>query len=337
MLKTILYTSPFVPAEWIAAHGMRPCRILPDSIKAAGSVGAGVCPYAQAFIEAVCSDKEMEAVVLTTTCDQMRRASELITRSCDRPVFLMNVPATWQTSAAQDLYQSELRRLGAFLVRLGGATQTHDTLTCVMSEYDRARAALREARTRVSARGYAEAVAAFGKAGQPRYARCDQSAARQSAGPGAACVTPRGVPLALVGGALLACHFGLFDLIEQGGGTVVLDATASGERTVPAPFDPEGLARDPMEALAGAYFGSIPDAFRRPNAALYQWLQHKMAERGVRGILFHRYTWCDVWHGEAQRMKEWADLPFLVIDIGDDGKLDRRTATQIQAILETLQ
>ncbi len=324
-MKTVVYSCPFVPAEWLAAHGLQPSRILPRPISASGSPGAraGVCPYTWAFVQTVRSHPEAGAAVFTTTCDQMRRASEWI--GCDGrlQVFLMNVPSTWQTAAAHGLYVSELRRLGRFLVRLGGTEPSPDKLAEVMREYDAMRSALRAAAGRLTPRGYSEAIARFH---QERSVSLDRSEP----------TSPAGVPVALVGGPLLAHHLRIFDLVEKYGGTVVLDGTTSGERTLPAPFDRRALSDDPLRALADAYFGSIPDAFRRPNSRLYEWLRGEISRRGVRGIIFRSYTWCDTWHAEAQRMKEWSEVPVLTMTGGDDEHIDAHGASRIEAFLEML-
>ena len=60
---------------------------------------------------------DVSGLVLTTTCDQMRYVAAMLEQRGDRPVFLLNVPSTWQTPAARRLYLDELRRLGRFLVR----------------------------------------------------------------------------------------------------------------------------------------------------------------------------------------------------------------------------
>jgi benzoyl-CoA reductase/2-hydroxyglutaryl-CoA dehydratase subunit BcrC/BadD/HgdB len=90
--------------------------------------------------------------------------------------------------------------------------------------------------------------------------------------------------------------------------------------------------------LASAYFGGIQDASRRPNSGLYKWLKRKLTDRGVRGIIFHRYVWCDMWHAELQRLKDWTGLPVLDIDTTGDNETRRhRTENRIHAFLETLQ
>ena len=323
-MQTIVYNCPFVPVEWIRAHGMRPSRVLPSAPSDATFMGTGVCPYASAFAHAACSMGDADAIVVTTTCDQMRRISEWIDRETERPVFVINVPATWQTTTAHRLYASEVRRLGRFMVTLGGKAPTDDELVETMREYDTSRAALRDAGGELSPRQHSEAIARFHRDGTLDFP------AAPSPHVGA------DVPLALVGGPLLHHHFGIFDLIESGDGRVALDGTTSGERTMPARFGRRGLQDDPFGVLVDAYFGTIPDAFRRPNSQLYQWLKEAISDRGIRGIILRYYTWCDTWHVEAQRMKEWNEVPVLAVACGADEHIDAHTASRIEAFLEML-
>jgi len=142
--------------------------------------------------------------------------------------------------------------------------------------------------------------------------------------------------LAIVGGPLLEKDYAIFDLVEQAGGRLVLDATEGGERTLPAVFERERLKKNPLDELARAYFGTIPDVFRRPNDTLYEWLGEELAAREVRGILLHRYVWCDIWHAELARLKAWSSVPVLEIDECDDDASLGRTAGRIEAFLEML-
>ncbi len=326
-MTTVAYTSPLVPPEWIAACGMEPrwLRLRSTNGRPLAGLRRGACPYASALIRAARSKTESSALILTTTCDQMRYAAALIDHERTLPAFLMNVPSTWQTDAARRLYLEELRRLGRFLAGLGGKAPSPDDLIEIMAGYDRARTELRAARDRLSGRRFAEAVAELRGSGRPALD------GRDSAPCG------RNVPLAVVGGPMLDEDYRLFDVVEQCGGRVVLDATECGERTLPRPFDPKRVQDDPLAELADAYFGSIPGAFRRPNHPLYQWLRRELAARGVRGILFRRYVWCDLWHAELHRLKKRSPLAVLDIDAGDqDESAASRTLGRIEAFLETL-
>ena len=377
-MKTIAYCCPLVPPEWIAAHGMQPEWLVPAGRSAAHAM-RGVCPYAGALLADAKSARSASAVVLTTRCDQMRRMAGLIEGTGRVKVFLMNVPATWQTGAARQLYKDELVRLGRFLDALGdheggpdnllycsrkevagvrstgfsrnpaekppkgGTTngsflsagsvsgcRRHErfpdrSLSAVMFDYQQARLSLCGARTSMPARRFAEAVL------EVRGGRFAVPTPLDSPPPG------DGIPLALVGGPLLPCDHEIFDMVQRAGGSIVLDATETGERTLPPPFDARRMADDPLESLVDAYFLGIPDVFRRPNDGLYDWLGRQMAARGVRGVVFRRYLWCDLWHAEFHRLKQWSPVPVLEIDVADDDEsVTCRTLGRIEAFLEML-
>jgi benzoyl-CoA reductase/2-hydroxyglutaryl-CoA dehydratase subunit BcrC/BadD/HgdB len=306
----------------------------------------GVCPYARAFMGEVLSAHAAGAAVFTTTCDQMRRAAEWVGRGGGPPVFLMNVPATWQTPAAARLYRDELRRLGRFLVHLGGAAPSPARLAEVLEAYDARRAALRGALGTLSARQASEAIARFDLGSEKAAEKVSGTLSRRvpdtfsDPAPDA----PRGTPVALVGGPLMHGDSRIIDVLEQVGGlpagrqagVVVLDGTESGVRTLPAPVDRRRLRDDPLMELVDAYFGTIPDAFRRPDAALYAWLKRELAASAARGIIVWRYVWCDLWAAAAARLRETTGLPVLDLDVsGDPGGL-ARSAGRIQAFMEVL-
>lgn len=329
-MKTIIYTCPYVPAEWIAAHGLRASRLLLDHAESDSALDRteGVCPFVRYFVGEVMNNKRAAGVVVTTVCDQMRRAFDILVRKCELPAFLMNVPNTWQNLESQKLYIDELKRLSRFLTRLGGKSPSNDNLSEIMLEYDAARASILAARDYLSAGQYANAIAALGRDG-PDKTLDSVTTAEPVIG---------GVRLAIIGGPLMKQDFALFDMIEQSGGRIVLDATETGERGLCGPFDRRQLRDEPLMELADAYFGGIRDASRRPNSELYKWLQRELASRLVRGIIFRRYLWCDMWHAELRRLKDFSGLPVLDIDTAGDNDMERqRTANRIRAFMEMLQ
>jgi benzoyl-CoA reductase/2-hydroxyglutaryl-CoA dehydratase subunit BcrC/BadD/HgdB len=258
----------------------------------------------------------------------MRRAFDILVRKLEPPAFLMNVPSTWQNLESQKLYIDELERLSRFLTDLGGKTPSNDALAKTMLEYDGARKSILAAREYLSARQYAEATVALGQNGPDKT--LDSITVTE--------LSNDGVRLALIGGPLMKQDFALFDMIEQSGGQIVLDATETGERGLCAPFDRRRLHEEPLMELADAYFIGINDASRRPNSELYKWLSDKLVSRQVQGIIFRRYIWCDIWHAELQRLKDWIDLPVLDIDTGGDNDNEgHRTVNRIRAFLEMLQ
>ena len=327
-MKTIAYCSPFVPVEWIAAHGLRPRWVRMRSASPHLAVTRGTCPYAGAVIDGVLSGIEADAIVLTTICDQMRYAAAVLQSRHACPIFLMNVPSTWQTAPARNLYLDELMRLGRFLVQMGGSSPSAADLSEIMMAYDRARASLLAARDRLSAREFAQAAA---EVRGPLSDISDLPTGEPRA---------NGIGLAVLGGPLLESDYSLLSVIEQAGARVALDATEGGQRTLPRPFDQEQISADSMRELSDAYFGAIPDAFRRPDSGLFEWLDRELSARQVSGIIFHRYVWCDLWHALLARVKQHSSLPVLEMDAGSPTvpglEASNRTQGRIEAFLEML-
>jgi benzoyl-CoA reductase/2-hydroxyglutaryl-CoA dehydratase subunit BcrC/BadD/HgdB len=320
----IVYRSPFIPAEWIAAHGLAPCRLVPTGtqrVQHAIPETEGLCPFVRCFLEETFEGDD--ALVMTTFCDQVRRGAEQVAIERNGPVFLLHLPTTWQTASAQNMYRQELLRLSRFLQKLGGHPPGKDCLGRTMLAYEDGRRRLAALAPTLTASGALHARAMF-------FATNDVPPPP----PGTAAPT-HGVPLALLGGPLCLKDCDLLKMVEEAGGDIVLDGTETGERTLPPAFDRRTVRDDPFAALCDAYFGQIPDAFRRPNALLYQWLDRMLHERGAKGVLLVRYVWCDNWHAEVHRIRDWLDVPLLDIDLTAEPP-GNRTKTRVQAFVESL-
>ncbi len=325
-MKRVVYTSPYIPVEWIAAHGLNPCRITPCTSSPGSEImrTERLCPYVRDFINNLKKEKDCGAV-FATVCDQMRRGFDIVSSRLEMPSFLMNVTSTWQTVTSQKLYLDELKRLGKFLVQLGGKIPSNDTLSEIMIKYDAARKSLLVEKDILNAKQFAENIEQFGRNNPDVNCRMGFSPCG------------KGIPLAIVGGPLLKQNFDLLEIIERLGGRIVLNATENGERGLCAPFNQRNLKENPLFELADAYFNSIYDASKRPNSELYKWLKKMFAEREIRGIIFHRNIWCDIWHAELHRLKEWINVPVLDIEsTGDDDSTNQGNINRIRAFLEMI-
>ncbi len=296
-MNDVGYLSPFVPPEWIAAHGLRPVWLTLDRAAVGGrdATRRGICPCAGALVASAIAGATPRTLVLTTACDQMRYASAYLDTVGDIRGFLLNVPSTWQSPRMRQLYRAELERLGRFLVQSGGCEPTSRQLEATIADYDEQRTA------------------------------------------GQASSGSQGIPLALLGGPLLADGGSFLGMVEKAGGRIVVDGSEGGERTLPAPVDHRKLKIDPLDELARIYFDTIPDVFRRPNTRLYEWLGERLSANSVRGIILRRYPFCDLWHAELHRLRQWSDVPVLDIDVaaGEEGE-SSRTLGRIEAFLEIL-
>jgi benzoyl-CoA reductase/2-hydroxyglutaryl-CoA dehydratase subunit BcrC/BadD/HgdB len=137
-MKAVPYTSAYVPSEWIASHGFEPVRLVPSSQAEVppALTREGVCSFLRAFVSEALACPDAAAIILTTTCDQMRRGFDILARASRAPAFLLNVPRTRQSPATRHLYADELLRLGSFLVELGGTSPSPGRLAEMMLRHE---------------------------------------------------------------------------------------------------------------------------------------------------------------------------------------------------------
>ncbi len=311
-MRKIAYSCSFVPPEWIAAHGFKPVRLVPQN---RSSGHEGVCSYMQAFLEEA-SNGEYAGAVATTLCDQMRRGAETIPVSA--PVFLMHVPKTADSVHAARYYADEIRRLGRFLIEMGGRKPDHADLRQSMEKIQSEREASLSAAPLLSGTAFSRALRQMQAGEKIEWAESFQKG---------------GIPVAVIGGPLVRDDLYIFEIIESAGGRIVLDGTEGGERTLPRRFKRQRLRFEPFEELCDAYL-SIPDIAKRPNNEIFIWLRRMIKQRQPRGIILLRNVWCDLWHAEAGRLREWLNMPLLDME-GSASRM--RNRTRVQAFMEVLE
>jgi benzoyl-CoA reductase/2-hydroxyglutaryl-CoA dehydratase subunit BcrC/BadD/HgdB len=320
----VFYSSPWVPAEWIQAHGLTPRGVWPVEPARSVPVPAGVCALAQSFLHLARLHPEA-GVIFASTCDQMRRACDELAERHSR-LFLFNIPATWQSATAREMYRAELVRLGQFLQGLGGIAPGPAELAAIMREHEELRARLRARVERAPARAGAEAIA--------HYHATHQVGPEPAAPPAQA--THR-VAIALVGSPLCPAHWDLLDAIEAAGARVALNATETGERSLTPRLPSADGSADPLSALADGYFDHITDVFQRPNTRLYEWLGRLLDERAVRGLVVWSWAGCDLWRAEAASLREAFGRPVLLLEAGETASDSPRALGRLQAFVEMLE
>jgi hypothetical protein len=261
-------------------------------------------------------------VVFATACDQLRRGFDAAVFGGMRRAFLFNLPATWQTAAAAQVFRSELERLGQFLLAIGGRAPAPEVLRWEMARYSESRKRLLQSVSASSSRGFAEAVARF---------HWDGACSPPPAAPSSL------TPLALAGGPLLAQDWQWLDELEAAGGRVALNAAETGERSLSPAFEFQAGADLPLDALVRGCCENIIDVFQRPNTRLYSWLKPRLESRRVRGILLWHFTACDLWRAEAETLRETFRLPVLLLEAGVEPGAAPRDLNRLQAFVETLQ
>lgn len=304
MSRTVAYVCPYVPAELVLACGLTPRKVVCGAHAAALPPAEGLCPYVRTFCGGILADPPA-AAIFTTLCDQMRRGWELL---------------YGDLAGAARHAQHGKAAPPTFLLNVPKTTSPAAG-QFFRSELERLLEFLSQAAGRRPSN--AEIAAA-----------CRQGIAK---GTGCAARTNHqdGIPLALVGGPLMAEDADLRDMLARCDGTIALDATDSGELVLPGPMDPAALAANPLAELARVYF-AIPHPARRPDEAFHRRLREEISARGIRGIIFRRYVWCDTWHAQLGYLREQLGLPVLDLDVGDQPGESARARTRLEAFLEVL-
>jgi benzoyl-CoA reductase/2-hydroxyglutaryl-CoA dehydratase subunit BcrC/BadD/HgdB len=334
-MPCVAYNSAYIPPEWIAAHRLQPCRPVldePPSHAQPISPSDGCCSWAQNYIEQICGNRDVSAAIIVMLCDQVRRASEKLVAQSLRQgpaVMLFHLPATCQTPSAKQYYRDELRRLGQFLEEQGGVAPSPEYLRAVMLQYEQRRERIRSRAHTMRGRERADAIAELYGNPHNGHGKTQPTETHASDDNGG------GVPVALLGSEVPRYQWWLYDVIEQQGGRVALDATDYGERGMPGPYDLRLMGDDPFEAMASVYC-HIPHIRQRPNDRLYAWLAEQLLKRDVQGVILRRSLWCDLWHGEVARIKATLPLPVLDVDLEVDATTCERAKGRIAAFMEVL-
>ncbi len=133
-------------SQWILAHGLEPHGIWScEASTPQAPPSAGLCAFASLTLEIVVQSPK-DAIVFSSHCDQLRRTFDLACRHRSLGTFLFNLPATWKSKTAVRLFDSELERLGKFLLSLGGHEPSPQQLVELLSSYGAARRKLENAR-----------------------------------------------------------------------------------------------------------------------------------------------------------------------------------------------
>ncbi len=323
--KLVFVGSPWIPAEWISAYGLTPHAAwrADGFLQGQPRLSEGICAFSETLVR-FAETQVADAIVFASSCDQMRRGFDGLVNAGLSNVFLFNLPVVQNSSAAVRMFRSELERLGEFLEERGGRPPSAAELPQLLCGRNMTRGRLLEMATTCTGRRYAEALESYhgdGSLSIPHQVEPVNDAA---------------IPLALVGGPLPRSQWWLLDALEDAGGRVVLNATETGERGLMPPFELASNAVDPLDAFASFSVGNCVDVFLRPNTRLYSWLDVRLKERGVRGIVLWHYVSCDLWRAEATRLRDTFGVPLLALDADERGMPSAREVGRVQAFMEAM-
>ena len=212
---------------------------------------------------------------------------------------MFNLPATWQTAAAGQIYRSELERLGQFLLAIGGTRRRRKGCGRKWCNPAGRESVCSNQRRAGSPRGICRSRGAI-SLGRRFFAAAAVAGRSNSARPGRRAVSRAALEIAGRNRSRRRTRRAERDRNRR---TQFVAGDLNWRR-----------ARDPFDALVHGYCDNIVDVFQRPNTRLYSWLKPRLASRQARGIVLWHFTGCDLWRAEAQTLRETFGLPVLLLE-----------------------
>lgn len=313
MTPVLLCTSPWIPPEWVLAHGWLPQRSLMPARRACSGGG---CSQAEGLACAICAnDQQADAICVASVCDQQRRAVERACLGCERWLVQCPMPRS-ATAGGLALYRSELERLGAWLAQHGGRKPDRNLQIQLSLSYEETRQQLRQLAGQIDPLAFA--------------ARCRAFAWGHPLDEGPAAPPPAGIPILLAGPHLGHEDDWLRSALAALGLRIVADVCDDSEGSLPAPLDRALLCEDPLAAIAAAHH----QAFVEDGRVLR--LSELARQRAARGVVLLRPAFCDSWAADAAGLAEALGLPQLELIVDEGADPRHGLHTRLEAFAETL-
>lgn len=328
--NAIKYACSWVPRELLESFGLKTARLMgcgTPSHESAGErkLSGEVCSFCKAIAGAPDSGAP---VIGCTSCDQMRRLSEIILSEKYETGFMVNVPKTC-TDNSRELYRSEIRAFYSHLESLTGKSLTGESLNAkvknVCDKRNLTRSKLRSLRKSLSAVDF-HCLVHLESQTDPDFMMSYLEKPFKTKTSLKKKTMLAGSPLALEDAAFLK-------LLEDSGFDIAFNATCTGDRNID--FD-ISIKDDPIVDLADSYFNRPPCIWKRPNDSFYSYVSKKLGETGATSVIWRSVRYCDLWNIEAQRAKQIINLPMLVLDMNYSDTCSPRTATRVEAFRESL-
>ncbi|MBN1615517.1 MAG: 2-hydroxyacyl-CoA dehydratase [Deltaproteobacteria bacterium] len=347
--KIIGYLCGFVPPELITAAGMVPYRITgvmgEPLVEALDYFEPNACNYVlNCFQQAIKGRYDfLDGIVIPHACDTVQRLYGLW-KFWKPPAYahFLNVPTTVSPASIR-FFREELEMLKESLESFGGVEITDQRLKEALSLHNENRRlvaelyGMRKEHPPALTGGEMTRLLVAGAGIPADEFHSLLKEMLRSIGGNAGSVDEKKARVLLYG--CVMDDAGLVDLIEAGGGSVVLDDTCIGTRSFGTAGD---AGDDPMEALCRMYFADFlcPKVVRSCDEERFEYLVQMAREYRVKGVIGYFMAWCDPHKFDQPVLRNYlekAGLPFLALE--DDYTLSSSGAMQnrVQAFLEMLQ
>lgn len=341
------YLCSYVPEELIAAAGARPVRLGrggDNRWATSGNryLGESTCPFARSCIgyQAGGADPyfaSLDGIIITHTCDAMRRLADVWKAYFSIPVHELGLPRVISRDGFA-FFRQEVGQLQAVLESWTSQKITAEKLRETIAFYNQVRQEM-AAFYHVQQQGMVIRGSRLAKVLEA-YWLLDKTVLFPLLAPLRETLQePAGEKgfsrLLLTGSIVAAGDELLLELIEECGGNVALDNTCRGFRSF------QGLVQekeDQLEALAERYYWHSPCARGRESATRIAHLQDLTERLAIQGIVSHSLKFCDSYGIEAHLLQKRfkRTIPVLLLDRDYTVSDMERLRTRLEAFNEVI-
>ena len=344
----------YVPEELIYASGAIPMRLVrggdPEPLAAAaGDMDRILCPFSRAqygyrVLEEESRYQMVDLLVSAITCQHMRRVADVWDLYTDVEVFRIGVPHAYNTEAGLNYYLEMLKRLKGKLETFLGIKIEEARLKEAVILYNRMRELLKEISflrknkvTAITGRNFFKLMHSSFYLDPEEMVEILESLLAQLKKNGNK--EEKGNHRILLTGNMLAVgDYKAIDMIEETGGSVVIEQFCGGVRHY---LDNINLEGDLLEAIAKRYLqGRAPCAFMRPSRERIDLTAKLAKDFEVDGVIWYQLRYCDTYNMEYfyfnNIMKELG-FPVLQLESEYDVEERGRLMNRVESFMESLE
>ncbi len=351
--KIVGYTpGGYLPEELVLASGAIPiCLIRGGDHTPVELSGAYICRWIDTFSRAqigygVSGDDPYYGIIdllaIPVTDNHIRAISDILDCNTDIEVFPFGVPHMKEASTLK-YYLQGITRLKARLEELTGVEITESKLREAISLCNRERELLREISlmrksvpSPIAGRDFIALNHGSLLADKEVMVSILESLCRElkeQAAPPA-----EGVRILLTGSTLAMGDYRVPDMVEEAGGSIIIEEFAEGIRPYWESVRPDGSL---LEALADGYFTRrVPPGWFRPGEERRDFLITLAKDFNVAGVIWYQLMYRESYKTESyyfpNQLKNEAGLSMLILESDYDQAETEQLRTRIESFIQTI-
>lgn len=344
----------YVPEEIIYALRAIPIRLVrggdPEPLAAAaGDMDRILCPFSRAqygyrVLEEEPRYQMIDFLVSAITCQHMRRVADVWDLNTDVDVFRLGVPHAYNTEAGLAYYLEMVKRLKERLETFLGRKIEEEGLREAIVLYNRMRELLKEISflrkdkvPPITGKDFFKLMHSSFYLDPEEMVEILESLVVQLRENGKKGGDAKHRIL-LTGNMLAVGDYKVIDMVEEVGGSVVIEQFCGGVRHY---LDNINIDGDLLEAIARRYLqGRAPCAFMRPSRERIDIVVNLAKQFKVDGVIWYQLRYCDTYNMEffyfSNIMKE-AGFPVLQLESEYDVEERGRLLNRIESFMESLE